>query len=68
MNLRSQRKAASPPEGGNVRPVAASLIGPSAAGFAYDVAHSYLLPIIVSVVANIIAAAIVGLLPIRARN
>lgn len=44
-----------------------TLIGPSAAGFAYDFAHSYLLPIIVSVVTNMVAAAIVGLVPIRAQ-
>jgi MFS transporter, OFA family, oxalate/formate antiporter len=35
-----------------------TLIGPSAAGFAFDVSHSYTLPIIASVCANIIAAAI----------
>jgi len=45
-----------------------TLIGPSAAGFAFDIAHSYLLPIIVSVATNIVAAAIVGFVPIRARN
>ncbi len=37
-----------------------TLIGPSAAGFAFDVAHSYMLPILASVGANIIAAAIVA--------
>jgi MFS family permease len=36
-----------------------TLIGPSAAGFAFDVSHSYTLPIIVGVVANIIAALII---------
>src|SRR5207253_4182132 len=34
-----------------------TLIGPSAAGFAFDVSHSYTLPIAASVCANIIAAA-----------
>jgi MFS transporter, OFA family, oxalate/formate antiporter len=37
-----------------------TLIGPSAAGFAFDLSHSYLLPILASVVANIIAAGIVA--------
>jgi hypothetical protein len=36
-----------------------TLIGPSAAGFAFDVSHSYTLPIMVGVVANIIAALII---------
>jgi MFS family permease len=36
-----------------------TLIGPSAAGFVFDVAHSYTLPILLSAVANIVAAAIV---------
>lgn len=36
-----------------------TLIGPSAAGFAYDVNHSYTLPILTSAAANIIAALIV---------
>jgi len=34
------------------------LIGPSAAGFAFDFSHSYTLPILASVGANIIAAGI----------
>jgi MFS family permease len=34
-----------------------TLIGPSAAGFAFDVSHSYTLPIFASVCANVIAAA-----------
>lgn len=36
-----------------------TLIGPSAAGFAFDVSHSYLLPIVAGIVVNIIAAGIV---------
>ena len=35
-----------------------TLIGPSAAGFAFDVTHSYTIPIVVSIAANIIAAGI----------
>jgi predicted MFS family arabinose efflux permease len=38
-----------------------TLIGPSAAGFAFDLSHSYELPIIVSAATNIVAAAIVAL-------
>ena len=37
-----------------------TLIGPSAAGFAFDLSHSYTLPILVSAAANIIAAIIVA--------
>jgi OFA family oxalate/formate antiporter-like MFS transporter len=37
-----------------------TLIGPSAAGFAFDLSHSYTLPILASVCANIIAAGIVA--------
>jgi OFA family oxalate/formate antiporter-like MFS transporter len=37
-----------------------TLIGPSAAGFAFDLSHSYTLPILASACANIIAAAIVA--------
>jgi MFS family permease len=37
-----------------------TLIGPSAAGFAFDVSHSYTLPILASAGANIVAAAIVA--------
>ncbi|MES2360898.1 MAG: hypothetical protein V4646_03765 [Pseudomonadota bacterium] len=33
------------------------LVGPSAAGFAFDFSHSYMLPILASVFANVIAAA-----------
>jgi MFS family permease len=40
-----------------------TLIGPSAAGFAFDVSHSYLLPILASAAANFIAAGIVALMP-----
>jgi MFS family permease len=36
-----------------------TLVGPSAAGFAFDISHSYTLPILVGVAANIIAAVIV---------
>jgi hypothetical protein len=37
-----------------------TLIGPTAAGFAFDVSHSYTLPILASAAANVIAAAIVA--------
>lgn len=37
-----------------------TLIGPSAAGFAFDVSHSYLVPIAASGCANLLAAAIVA--------
>jgi OFA family oxalate/formate antiporter-like MFS transporter len=37
-----------------------TLIGPSAAGFAFDVSHSYMLPIIASICGNVIAAGIVA--------
>jgi OFA family oxalate/formate antiporter-like MFS transporter len=36
-----------------------TLIGPSAAGFAFDISHSYTLPILVAAIGNIIAAAVV---------
>jgi MFS family permease len=36
-----------------------TLIGPSAAGFAFDLSHSYTLPILASAAANIVAAVIV---------
>jgi len=39
-----------------------TLIGPSAAGFAFDLSHSYELPIIASAATNIIAALIVTLM------
>lgn len=35
-----------------------TLVGPSAAGFAFDFSHSYMLPILASILANVIAAAI----------
>ena len=35
-----------------------TLIGPSAAGFAFDVTHSYTIPIVASIAANVIAAGI----------
>jgi MFS family permease len=37
-----------------------TLIGPSAAGFAFDLGHSYLVPILASVCANVVAAGIVA--------
>jgi len=37
-----------------------TLIGPSAAGFAFDLSHSYTLPILAGAVANIVAAVIVA--------
>jgi MFS transporter, OFA family, oxalate/formate antiporter len=37
-----------------------TLIGPSAAGFAFDVSHSYTVPILVSVAGNVIAALIMA--------
>jgi MFS family permease len=37
-----------------------TLIGPSAAGLAFDLRHSYLLPILGSVCANLIAAGIMA--------
>ena len=43
-----------------------TLVGPSAAGFAFDVSHSYTLPILVGVAANIIAALIVRQMAARA--
>ncbi|MEO5756266.1 MAG: MFS transporter [Mesorhizobium sp.] len=38
-----------------------TLVGPSAAGFAFDVSHSYTMPIIASIAASLIAAAIAAL-------
>lgn len=38
---------------------AGTLIGPTAAGYAYDVSHAYLLPIVGSALSNIVAAVIV---------
>jgi MFS transporter, OFA family, oxalate/formate antiporter len=37
-----------------------TLTGPSAAGFAFDFSHSYLLPILASACANVVAAGIVA--------
>jgi MFS family permease len=37
-----------------------TLVGPSAAGFAFDFSHSYTLPILLSAAANIVAAIIVA--------
>jgi len=37
-----------------------TLIGPSAAGFAFDVSHSYTLPILASILGNVIAAGIMA--------
>jgi OFA family oxalate/formate antiporter-like MFS transporter len=37
-----------------------TLIGPSAAGFAFDFSHSYTLPILASVCANLLAVGIVA--------
>ena len=39
-----------------------TLIGPSAAGFAFDLSHSYTLPILISIGGNVIAAALMGLM------
>jgi OFA family oxalate/formate antiporter-like MFS transporter len=45
-----------------------TLIGPSAAGFAFDYSHSYMLPILVGVCGNILAAGImIGTSEARAR-
>jgi OFA family oxalate/formate antiporter-like MFS transporter len=38
-----------------------TLVGPSAAGFAFDVSHSYVLPIVAAMCANAVGAAIVAL-------
>jgi ABC-type Fe3+-siderophore transport system permease subunit len=37
-----------------------TLIGPSAAGFVFDLSHSYTLPILASIGANVVAAAIMA--------
>ncbi len=39
-----------------------TLIGPSAAGFAFDLTHSYALPIMASAGTNIVAAVIVAVM------
>ena len=38
-----------------------ALVGPSAAGFAFDFSHSYTLPILVSIAGNVIAAVIMAI-------
>lgn len=38
-----------------------TLLGPSAAGFAFDISHSYTLPILVSICGNVIAAGLMAL-------
>lgn len=38
-----------------------TLIGPSAAGFAFDLSHSYIWPIVAGIFANVVAAAIMAL-------
>jgi MFS family permease len=38
-----------------------TVIGPSAAGFAFDVSHSYTLPILASILGNVIAAGIMAI-------
>jgi MFS family permease len=40
-----------------------TLIGPSAAGLAFDLSHNYMLPILASAATNVFAAAIVARLP-----
>ena len=40
-----------------------TLIGPSAAGFAFDLSHSYELPIVASAATNVLAALIVAITP-----
>ncbi len=37
-----------------------TLVGPTAAGYAYDISHSYLLPILISVGANLVAVVILA--------
>ncbi len=40
-----------------------TLVGPSAAGFAFDLSHSYTIPILASIGANIVAACIIAKMP-----
>lgn len=40
-----------------------TLVGPSAAGFAFDIGHSYTLPILASIAGNVIAAGIMLAMP-----
>jgi MFS family permease len=42
-----------------------TLVGPSAAGFAFDASHSYTVPILISAAANLAAAIIVATIPDR---
>lgn len=42
-----------------------TLLGPSAAGFAFDISHSYTLPILVSIGGNLIAAGLMALVSWR---
>jgi hypothetical protein len=44
-----------------------TLIGPAAAGFAFDFAHSYLTPILTSAICNVIAAIVMAVVA-RART
>jgi MFS family permease len=44
-----------------------TLVGPSAAGFVFDMSHSYTLPILAAVTANLIAALIIRGLPTSAQ-
>jgi MFS family permease len=37
-----------------------TLVGPSAAGFAFDIGHSYAVPILASIGANLVAAALLA--------
>jgi MFS family permease len=40
-----------------------TLVGPSAAGFAFDLSHSYTVPILIGICANLIAALIMAFMP-----
>ena len=42
--------------------------GPSAAGFAFDLSHSYVVPILVSAAANLVAVIIVATISDRGRR
>jgi predicted MFS family arabinose efflux permease len=44
-----------------------TLVGPTAAGYAFDVAGSYTLPILIAVAANVVAAAVMQLSPSPSR-
>ena len=45
-----------------------TLVGPSAAGFAFDLSHSYTVPILVSAAANIVAVIIVATISDRGQR